>query len=321
MNENEPIEQSDVPEKKDKPPLRPADFGYRRFNAGEHRKALLRAKSGEDKEGEREAERLESELALMGGGKIMKPQELKGLDDAVKVREQDRKSSKSALETMERKAFAKILKTLEESGKLPIQAKEKTHIFEFKGLTKDGNDMEPQEVQKLLEHVDAGGDIPPNIEFHFHTSFQKDRPETEVIDIDYRLNLHQIMRSGLETTLGSLLSLSYDAAAHYGARKAGTPGETGRDREKEKSPENAAEGAAAFEGMKKQLEQWNIPTSVVRTPQWQALQVDIPEKQKQFSVVFDGTVFTLTEKRLDKNTEIPARTPAEILQYIETEHK
>jgi hypothetical protein len=188
-------------------------------------------------------------------------------------------------------------------------------MFEFRGLTKDGKDMEPQEVHKLLEHVDAGGDMPPNIEFHFHTSFQKDRPETEVIDIDYRTNLRQIMRSGLEATLSSLLSLSYDAAAHYGVKKA----EQGV--EKDQKQKESAEGGGVFEDLKKQIESLNIQTSLVRTPQWQALQVDFPEKQKQFSIVFDGAVFTLTERRLDKNIELPARTPAEILQYIENEHK
>lgn len=317
MNENEPIEQPDVKEKKEAKPLKPEDLGYRSFNASKHREALLKAKAGQDSEGEEETKRLEDELAAMGHRKVMKAEELRGLDESVRLKEQDRKAPQKTIETMEKKAFARILKNLEESGKLPIQAKEKTHIFEFKGLTKGGKDMEPQEVHKLLEHVDAGGDIPPNIEFHFHTSFQKDRPETEVIDIDYRTNLHQIMRSGLEATLSSLLSLSYDAAAHYGAKKAGQGVETGAEKE-EKEKES---GEAVFENLKKQIESLNIPTSLIQTPQWRALQVDIPEKQKQLNIGFDGSVFTLTEKRLDKNVELPARTPAEILQYIENEHK
>lgn len=315
MNENEPIEQPEVKEKKDEKPLKPEDLGYRSFNADEHRKALLKAKTGRDSESEEEARRLEGELAAMGHGKVMKTEELRALDESVRLKEQDQKAPKKTMESMEKKAFAKIVKNLEENGKLPIQAKEKTHIFEFKGLTKDGKDMEPQEVHKLLEHVDAGGDIPPNIEFHFHTSFQKDRPETEVVDVDYRTNLHQIMRSGLEATLSSLLSLSYDAAAHYGAKKA----EQGA--EKEQKQEESVEGEAVFENLKKQIEGMNIQTSLVRAPQWQALQVDFPEKQKQLNIVFDGSVFTLTEKRLDKNVELPARTPAEIIQYIENEHK
>lgn len=319
MNENEPIEQPDVKEKKERKPLKPEDLGYRGFNATEHRRALLKAKTGQDSESEEETKRLEGELAAMGHGKVMKTEELRALDESVKLKEQDRKAPKKATESMEKKAFARVLKNLEENGKLPIQAKEKTHIFDFKGLTKDGKDMEPQEVHKLLEHVDAGGDIPPNIEFHFHTSFQKDRPETEVIDIDYRTNLHQIMRSGLEATLSSLLSLSYDAAAHYGAKRTMQGGEPGA--EKEQKQKESVEGRAAFENLKKQIENLNVPTSLVQTPQWQALQVDFPEKQKQLSIVFDGSVFTLTERRLDKNVELPARTPAEILQYIENEHK
>lgn len=323
MKENEPIEQPDVVEKKDTPKPKPSDFGYKKFEPKEHREALLKAKTGQDKESEEETKKLEAELAGMDDGKgkkTLKPQELKGLDDSIKLKEEDRKAPRKTIESLERKAFVKTLKTLTETNKLPIRTEDKTHIFEFKGLTKDGHDVEPQEVQKLLEHVDRGGDIPPNIEFHFHTSFQKDRPETEVIDIDYRTNIHQIMRNGLETTLGSLLSLSYAAASHYDARRVKTNTEALAGKIETTKPQKENIGQT-LDGLKKQLLDKNIQASTIHTAQWQALEVNIPEKQKQFSIVHDGTIFQLTEKHLDKAVEIPIQTPSEIIQYIEKESK
>lgn len=325
MSGNEVIEQPDVPENPDKKEapkksaFKPGDFGYKKFEAKEHKAALLKAKSGEDKEGEEATRRLEAELEAAGGGdkKTLKPQELKTLDESVKLKDEDKKAPKDVMAQKERLAFAKLVRTLTENNKLPVDAYQEAHIFEFKGLTKDGKEVKSEEVQKLLEHVDQGGEIPPNIEFQFHTSFKKGRDENEVVDVNYRLNLHQIMRSGLETTLSSLLSLSYAAAENYDEKK----GKTKEGSIEVVKPKIEKGGENPLENLKKQLNQKNFQTSGIQTAQWSALEVSIPEKQKQLSIVFDGEIFQVTEKRLDKSVELPIKSPSEIIQYIENESK
>lgn len=320
MGENEPIEQPDVPDGKKTPQHKPENFGYRRFERAAHQAALSRVKTEKDVEGEEETKRLEAELALVGDGdkKILKPQNLRALDQSVRMTDEEKRGPKKEIESLEKKAFLKIIKTLQENNKLPIQVEDQTHMFEFKGLTKDGKDVQPNEVEKLLEHIDQGGDVPPNIEFHFQTSFKKGREETEAMDVNYRLTLRQIMMGGLETTLSSLLSLSYTAASVYDQRKGKV--EAGEGRIDVGGPkEKPTEGE--LENLRKQLNQRNIQTSAIQTGQWAALEVAIPEKQKQVAIVYDGAVFQVTEKRQDKTVEVPVTTPAEILQYIEKESK
>lgn len=321
MGENEPIEQPDVNEQKKAPGVKPEDFGYKKFEPGKHQEAMKKAKEKGDKEGEDEVKRLEAELA--GDGKketkkIMKPAELRSLDDAIRLPEEEKKQPKKNTEELEKKAFIKIMKALQEAGKMNIKAEGEDHVFEFKSLTRDSKEMKPEEVQKLMEHLDQGGNIPPNIEFQFHASFKKNRLDTEVVDVDYRLNLHQIMRSGLEATLSSLLTLSYAAASTYDAQKA----KRSEGGEKQEAP--AMNGEVVREKMddiRKQLAGKGLETSVIQTGQWQALNVVSPEKQKQFTVVYDGNIFQLTEKRLDTTIEINVTTPSEVLQYIDRELK
>ncbi len=320
MGENEPIEQPDVAERKKTPTHQPESFGYRRFERTAHQAALSRAKTEKDVEGEEETKRLEAELALVGDGdkKVMKPQNLRALDQSIKLTDEEKKTPEKNRESLEKKAFLKIIKTLQENNKIPIQAEDQTHIFEFKGITKDGKDMQPNEVEKLLEHIDQGGDVPPNIEFHFQTSFKKGREETEAMEVNYRLTLRQIMMGGLETTLGSLLSLSYTAASVYDQKKGKITTDGGKiDIE---GPKEKPEGGE-LQNLRKQLSQRNIQTSTIQTGQWAALEVSIPEKQKQVVIVYDGAVFQVAEKRQDKTVEVPVTTPAEILQYIEKESK
>lgn len=324
MSGNEIIEQpenQDEPEKKEAP-REGTGLGYKKFEAKEHRLALLKAKSGHDPEGEEETKRLEAELAALdekSDKKVMKPQALHDLDDSIKLREEDKKAPKKAAETLERQAFVKTLKALQENNKFLIKAEDQNHLFEFAGLHEDGKEVKAQETQKMLEHVDQGGDVPPNVEFHFHTSFKKDREKGEVVDVDYRLNIRQIMRGGLEATLSSLLSLSYAAAAHYDSQK-------GKEKKEENAPEEPKEQKetpkeAPLENLKKQLQALSLNVSAIQTPQWNALEVSLPEKQKQFVVVYDGAVFSLTEKRPDQTIEVGVLTPSEILQYIDKAKK
>ncbi len=320
MEENEPIEQPDIPEVKKTPQPKPESFGYRRFERTAHQAALSKAKTAKDIEGEEETKRLEAELEQTGDGgkKTLKPQNLRALDQSVKLTEEEKKAPKKEMESMEKRAFLKIIKTLQESNKLPIQAEDQTHIFEFKGLTKDGKDVQPNEVEKLLEHIDQGGDVPPNIEFHFQTSFKKGREETEAMDVNYRMTLRQIMMGGLETTLSSLLSLSYTAASVYDRRKGKTATEGG-EIEVERPKEEPGKGE--LDNLRRLLNQRNIQTSTIQTGQWAALEVAMPEKQKQVVIVYDGAVFQVTEKRPDQTLEVPVTTPAEIMQYIDKESK
>lgn len=321
MGENEPIEQPDVNEQKKTPGVKPEDFGYKKFEPGKHQEAMKKAKEKGDKEGEEEVRRLEAELAGDGkkdAKKIMKPGDLHALDDTVRLPEEGKKQPKKNIEELEKKAFMKIMKALQEAGKINIKAEGEDHVFEFKSLTRDSKEMKPEEVQKLMEHIDQGGNIPPNIEFQFHTSFKKNRLDTEVVDVDYRLNLHQIMRSGLETTLSSLLTLSYAAASTYDAQKA----KRVEGGEKQETAEVNSDGIREkMDEMRKQLTGRGLEASVIQTGQWQALNVVAPEKQKQFTVVYDGNIFQLTEKRLDKTVEINIATPSEVLQYIDRELK
>jgi hypothetical protein len=273
-----------------------------------------------EKDSKEEMKKIEEELAAIDGTnkKILKPKDLRALDQSVILKDEDRKSPPKKIQMKERQAFSDIYKALQGNEKLAINVESKQHIFDFKGLTKDGKDVKTQEAQKMLEHIDNGGDIPPNVEFHFHTSFKKDREEGEVVDIDYRINLHQIMREGLEATLGSLLSLSYSAASVYDAGKGKSNVVSGKI-ETSKSSESVRK--SPLQDIKKQLNKNNISVSIIQTGQWEALQISLPEKQKQISVVYDGGVFKATVKHPDRSVETPVQTPSEVLKFIEKESK
>lgn len=324
MNENEPIEQPDVSEKskaqKDIPKYKPEDFGYKKFEAGNSVKAEGRAKLLADYDSKIEMQKIEDELASLDsvGKKILKPKDLRSLDQSVILKDEDRKSPPKKMQMKERQAFTDIYKALQGNERLAINTEDKEHIFDFKGLTKDGKDVKTHEAQKMLEHIDNGGDIPPNVEFHFHTTFKKDRDESEVVDIDYRVNIHQIMREGLETTLGSLLSLSYAAASVYDAGKgknSPVPGKIEINKLSESPNKNA------LQDIKKQLSKNNTPVSIIQTGQWEALQVSLPEKQKQISVIYDGDIFKAKVKHPDKSVETPIQNPSEVIKFIEKESK
>lgn len=325
MSDNETIEQSDVPEQKDKQKqgaYKPSDFGYKKFEPGERKEALAKAKTGGDKDSEVEAGRLEAELASIDGDskKTLKPQEVRSLDESVRLSDEERKGTKKNVEVKEKHAFSQILKTLQETPNLPIKSEGENHMFEFTSLTQDGKVVESKEVKKMLEHVDQGGEVPPNVEFQFHTSFKKGRDETENVDVDYRVSLQQIMRDGLETTLSSLLSLSYAAASNYDAKRAKMVVEGGKvEVEKPKPAESGEENP--LDSLRKQLSAAKVQTSSIQTGQWKALEVSLPEKQKQLSIVYDGAIFQVTEKSIDKTVELPIQSPAEILHYIEKESK
>jgi|GEM_PF-6388851 len=324
MSGNEVIEQPDVPPEKNIPKMKPEDFGYKKFKPGEHREALVKAKDAGDKDSEKELERLNKELDGAGEKeKILKPKELQNLDESIKLKKENKdepKKSPEDLKLKERQAFVKIIKTLSDKPKFAVDAEGEAHVFEFKGLTKDGKDVKPQEIQKMLEHIDQGGDVPANTEFQFNTSFKKGRDENEQIDIKYRINLKQIMNKGLEATLSGLLELSYAAAETYDSAKAKTDKGTIESPQKLKEKKESLE-KNPFEDMKKQLAAKNIQTSSIQAAQWNALEVSIPEKQKQISIVYDGEVFQLKEKRLDKNVETIVSSPSEVMQYIEKASK
>ncbi len=320
MGGNSIIEQPDhqeTNENNEGPPCKPSDFGYKKFNEKQHKEAILNARNGQDKEAKEETKRLEAELAGMGEKNtrnVLKPTELRALDESVKLKEKDKKSSPKAAEELEGRAFLKIVKTLENNNRFLVSAENQEHLFEFKGLTKKGKEVKPQEAEKILEHMDRGGDVPQDIELKFQTSFKKNREKDEAMGVSYTLNIHQIMIGGLEATLSSLLSLSYAAAANYDAVKGRLKPRKGAVESEKKQTENFP--GKPLEDMKTELQKAHLRVATIQTDEWNGLEVSLPERQKQFVVVYDGAVFQLTEKRFDKKVEIPAKTPAEILQYI-----
>ncbi len=323
-DQNETIEQPDVPDQKSAPKYQPTDLGYKKFNAGEHGKDIQKAKTlqgKEDEESREQAKRMEAVLAEARekDQKIMRPDQLHALDNQIKLTKEDKNAPKKAAETKEKQSFMQLVKNLQENNKLPIQSDQESHIFEFRGLSKDNKDVKPEEVQKMLEHMDKGGELPPNVEFQFRTTFKKGREQNEIVDVDYRIGLHQIMRSGLESTLSSLLSLSYAAASSYDARKGKMKMDDGASHIEVGKQRAEKVDEAPLQNLRAMLAKKNLQTSTMQTNQWSGIEVSLPEKQKQFSIVYDGNVFQITEKRIDKTTESVAKTPKEVLEYIEKE--
>lgn len=322
MGGNETIEQPDIPkegkEDKNSPSYKPDDFGYKKFKPEEHHRALEKAKGLDDKQDKEELKRLEDELNGLDKNdkqKMLKPEALTSLDESVKIKEEDKKAPPKEVEGRERVAFSKIMQTLQENNKIPIQAEGELHVFEFKGLKKDNKDVKPQEVEKIMEKIDKGGDMPKDIEFRFQTTFKKGREESEAVDVGYNLSLENIMTEGIGKKLSTLMSLSYEAASSYDEMK-GKKAPEGVTIEKPKSLKEAPD-LAALENLKKQLEKRNIQTATIQTAQWNALDISLPEKQTQLTVVSDGAVFKVTEKRQDKTVESKIQSPAEVLEYID----
>lgn len=319
---NSDIEQPDVPGKAEGPQkdvhYDPEKFGYKKFNPTEHEKDKAKtSKIQKDKDKEAAARMGEvlRDMNSIDHKNTMGSGEISDLDGKVRLSEEDKKSPKQeqeALKAQEKPAFLELMKTFEVKNKLPIAAEGQTSVFEFKGLVKDGKNTEgpnSKEHQKLVGQIDKGGEVPKNLEFHFQTTFQKGRDQNETVTVNYKVGLHQIMRDGLEKTLQSLLALSYSAAASYDAH--------GKDKDSKEAPrEKPSETAdAKIESLKKDLAK-NKGTQVATIQDlknnWGVLQVHMPEKQKQYAIVYDGALFHV--KTQETKT---FQHPAEVLQYME----
>jgi hypothetical protein len=174
----------------------------------------------------------------------------------------------------------------------------------------------------MVEKIDGGSDIPPNIEMKFTTTMKKGNEQNEVGSVDFRINMHQIMHSGLEATLSSLLSLSY-AAGFNNAEKMQKIKEKNVKQEAGKTkPGEAAEAERALNEIRINLSKRNIQTSVIKTGQLVTLAVILPEQQKQFSIIKTGDVYQITETQKEKPAQTIEKrfsTPAEVTDYIETQ--
>ena len=319
MKENEPIEQPDVPEEPKVKKYKPEDFSYKKFNP---EKKPLKGKDAPDQESEKELRRLERELDAVedtgARAKTMKPQEVKELDRQVVVKEEDRKAPKKTQEQKERQTLLGLMRTFQVADKLPVGVLGNLHVFEFKGLQREGKEIKGVETQKLLEHVDQGGDIPKNLEFHFHTAFQRGRDENEKMDVDYKVSLQQIMRDGIETTLQTLTALSYYAANNYDAKR-GRPETEKPEKTPVVAPSEQKEqaGSTELQAIKTILATKGIQASTIQGEKFQALAVAVPSQARQVLISLTAGIYTVTDKKQDAAKEAAYQAPAEVINAVE----